>query len=156
MGLTPVEVRHITFPRRLLGYRKASVEQVLRDVSDSFEDVWRSRADLVDRVEQLEGELVRYKELETLLRTTLISAERSASDLREQAKREADHLVEEAHAEARAVRREASSERERLEREALRVRALLRSALDIVEESTAPDDTDEVPVVEHAERWEAA
>lgn len=156
MGLTPVEVRHITFPRTLLGYRKASVEQTLLDVADSFEDVWRSRADLVDRVEQLEGELVRYKELETLLRTTLISAERSASDLREQAKREADHVVEEAHAEARAVRREASSERERLEREALRVRALLRSALEIVEQSTAVEDPDEDPVVDHAGHWEAA
>jgi cell division initiation protein len=155
MALTPVEVRHVRFPRRLLGYRRANVEQVLLDVADSFEDVWRSRADLADRVEHLEGELVRYKELETLLRTTLVSAERSASDLREQAKREADLVVEEAHAEARSVLRGASDERERLAREARRVRSLLRSALDAVDQAQPPDETGEGSA-ERPEHWEAA
>ena len=155
MALTPVEVRHVRFPRRLLGYRRANVEQVLLDVADSFEDVWRSRADLADRVEQLEGELVRYKELETLLRTTLVSAERSASDLREQAKREADLVVEEAHAEARAVLREASDQRERLAREARRVRSLLRSALDAVDQAQPADESREGSA-ERPEHWEAA
>jgi cell division initiation protein len=155
MALTPVEVRHVRFPRRLLGYRRASVEQVLLDVADSFEDVWRSRADLADRVEQLEGELVRYKELETLLRTTLVSAERSASDLREQAKREADLVVEEAHVEARSVLRGASDERERLAREARRVRSLLRSALDAVDQAQSADD-EEQGADERPEHWEAA
>jgi cell division initiation protein len=155
MALTPVEVRHVRFPRRLLGYRRENVEQVLLDVADSFEDVWRARADLADRVEQLEGELVRYKELETLLRTTLVSAERSASDLREQAKREADLVVEEAHTEARSVVREASDERERLSREVRRVRSLLRSALDAVDEAVPPADGADGSV-ERPERWEAA
>ena len=167
MALTPVEVRHVRFSRRLLGYRRASVEQVLLDVADSFEDVWRSRADLADRVEQLEGELVRYKELETLLRTTLVSAERSASDLREQAKREADLVVEEAHSEARAVLRSATDERERLAREARRIRSLLRSALDAVEQAQPQEDAGHDGEArrgdhggehhpEHGERWEAA
>jgi cell division initiation protein len=155
MALTPVEVRHVRFPRRLLGYRRANVEQVLLDVADSFEDVWRSRADLADRVEHLEGELVRYKELETLLRTTLVSAERSASDLREQAKREADLVVEEAHAEARSVVRGASDERERLAREARRVRSLLRSALDAVDQAQPADESGEGSA-ERPEHWEAA
>jgi cell division initiation protein len=155
MALTPVEVRHVRFPRRLLGYRRENVEQVLLDVADSFEDVWRARADLADRVEQLEGELVRYKELETLLRTTLVSAERSASDLREQAKRQADLVVEEAHTEARSVVREASDERERLSREVRRVRSLLRSALDVVDEAVPPADGADGSV-ERPERWEAA
>ena len=46
--------------------------------STSFEDVWRERADLADKVEQLEDDLVRYRELEGLLRTTLVSAEKAA------------------------------------------------------------------------------
>lgn len=150
MPLTPVEVRHVKFSRRPLGYRRASVEQTLLEVADSFEDVWRSRADLADRVEALEGELVRHKELETLLRTTLVSAERAASELKEQAKREADLVVEEAHAEARAILREAAAERERLARESRRVRSLLRSALDTVEKTEGEEP--EVP----PERWEAA
>ena len=154
MSLTPVEVRHVRFTRRPFGYRRASVDQALLDVADSFEDVWRSRADLADRVEALEGELVRHKELETLLRTTLVSAERAASELKEQAKREAGRVVEEAHAEARAVLREAAAERERLERESRRIRSLLRSALDTVEVTDDEEDEDEVAPA--PERWEAA
>ena len=150
MSLTPVEVRHVRFSRRPFGYRRASVEEALLEVADSFEDVWRSRADLADRVEALEGELVRHKELEALLRATLVSAERTAAELKEQAKREASRVVEEAHAEARAVLREATAERERLEREARRVRSLLRSALDAVEE-TGEDEAEP-----NSEHWEAA
>ena len=139
MPLTPVEVRHVRFVRRPFGYRRAAVEETLLEIADSFEDVWRSRADLADRVEALEGELVRHKELEALLRTTLVSAERAAVELREQAQREADRIVEEAHAEARAVLRDATAERERLARESRRIRSLLRSALDAVEEGGAEE-----------------
>ena len=83
MALTPVEIRHITFGRSLFGFKRAAVDKLLADIALSFEDVWRERADLADKVEQLEADLVRYKELEALLRTTLVSAERASAELRE-------------------------------------------------------------------------
>ena len=133
MALTPVEIRHVTLRRALLrGYRRRDVEELRDDVTRSFEDVWRERADLRDKVESLEADLVRYRELETLLRTTLVSAERAAHELKAQAKREAELVVQEAHAEARRVTRRATAERERLERETIRVRAQLRSALELL------------------------
>jgi len=146
MALTPVEIRHVALKRGLRGYRRKDVDELLDDVTASFEDVWRERADLRDKVETLESDLVRYRELETLLRTTLVSAERAAHELKDQAKREAELVVQEAHAEARRVTRRASSERERLEREAHRVRALLRSALELV----GGDDEDTAEVSEAA------
>jgi cell division initiation protein len=134
MGLTPVEIRHLHFGRRPLGYGRAAVDRVLAEIVDSFEDVWRDRADLSDKVEQLEQDLVRYRELETLLRTTLVSAERAAHELKAQAKREAELIVEEAHSEARSITRRASADRERLSAESNRLRALLRAALEALEE----------------------
>jgi cell division initiation protein len=92
-------------------------------------------------VEQLESDLVRYRELETLLRTTLVSAERAAGELKEQAKREADLIVTEAQAESRAITRRARAERDQLGRDAQRVRALLASALATLE--PVPDGDDE-------------
>ena len=139
MALTPVELRHVRFGRGLFGYRRREVDKLLADTIDSFEDVWRSRADLADKVEQLEGDLVRFRELESLLRQTLVSAERASHELRDSAKREAELIVGEAHAEARAVTREAQAELERLDRDAARVRALLRGALETL---------DPAPVVE--------
>jgi cell division initiation protein len=135
MALTPVEIRHIRLGRRLVGYPRPAVERLLDEIADSFEDVWRDRADLADKVEQLEGDLVRYRELETLLRTTLVSAERAAHELKDQAKREAELIVGEAHSEARSITREAAAERERLLAESRRVQALLRAALQTLEGS---------------------
>ena len=146
MALTPVEIRHIRVGRGFRGYKRATVDRLLSDVVESFEDVWRERADLADKVEQLEADLVRHKELEGLLRTTLVSAESAAQQLREQARKESETIVAEEHAEARAIARRASAEKERLETELRRIKSLLRSALESLDEAS----TDErEPVGEH-------
>jgi cell division initiation protein len=137
MTITPVELHHIRLKRGLLGYRRGPVDELILEIADSFEEVWRQRADYADRIEQLEGELSRHVDLESLLRTTLVSAEKSAHDLKDQAKREAELIVGEAHAEARAVTRAAAAERERLLAESRKVRALLEAALDAVEDTGA-------------------
>ena len=139
MALTPVEIRHIKLGRAFRGYQRTATDRLLADIVDSFEEVWRDRADLVDRVEQLESDLVRHKELEGLLRTTLVSAESAAQQLREQARKEAETIVGEAHAEARAIARRAAAEKERLETELRRIKSLLRSALDSLDEASADD-----------------
>ena len=83
MALTPVEIRHMTPSKGFMGYNRGQTDRLLEDIAASFEDVWRERADLADKVEQLESDLVRFKELETLLRTTLMSAERASSELKD-------------------------------------------------------------------------
>lgn len=135
MALTPVEIRHLSPPKRLRGYDTDATDRLLAEIAASFEDVWRERADLADKVESLESDLVRHKELEALLRTTLVSAERAASELKEQARREADVILAEAHSEARAVKRRALSENERLVLETRLLKERLRAALSVVEEA---------------------
>jgi cell division initiation protein len=134
VGLTPVEIRHVKLTRGLYGYGRGSVDRLLGEVVDSFEEVWRERADLQDRLEQLENDISRYRDLETLLRKTLVSAERSAQELKDHARREAEVIVTEAHTEARMIKQRALAEREHLRGEASRIRALLRSALAIVDD----------------------
>ncbi len=137
MALTPVEIRHLKPSKTLLGgYKRSSIDLLLDEIALSFEDVWRERADLADKVEQLEEDLVRYRELETLLRTTLMSAEKAAVTLKEQARKEAELIVDEARAEARSITRHARSDHDRLLGEIRRMRSLLRAALAVVEEDT--------------------
>jgi cell division initiation protein len=133
MSLAPAEIRHIELGRGLLGYRRSAVDDLLEEIVSSFEDVWRARADLTDQVEQLEADLVRFRELETLLRTTLVSAERASHELKEQARKEAELLLAEARTEARMIAREARSEREGLLAESNRIRAVLRAALETID-----------------------
>ena len=131
MPLTPVEIRHIQLRRAWLrGYRRKPVDQLFEEIADSFEDVWRERADLSDRLEELEGEAAKHRELEALLRSTLVSAERAAQDMKEQARRESDLIVQEAHAESRRVSREAAAEKRRLEEDIVKIRAQLRAAFE--------------------------
>jgi cell division initiation protein len=155
MALTPVEIRHLTPPRTVIGgYKTGPTEKLLEDVAASFEDVWRERADLADKVEQLETDLVRFRELETLLRTTLVSAEQASAQMRDQARREADLILSEAHAQAREIQRRGIAENDRLALESRRLRAQLIDALAALGESEereaapapaaeANEDTDE-------------
>jgi cell division initiation protein len=158
MALTPVEIRHLTPPRTTFrGYRVDATDKLLEEIAASFEDVWRERADLADKVEQLETDLVRFRELENLLRTTLVSAEQASAHTRDQARREAELILSEAHAQAREIQRRAIAENERLELESRRLRLQLREALAAFEDPEAaqqepepdataepdPDDADE-------------
>ena len=140
MALTPVEIRHVKPSRAWIGARigrragaGSPVDQLLEEIVHSFEDVWRERADLADKVEQLESDLVRYRELEALLRTTLVSAEKAAATLKEQARKEADLIVEDARGEARSITRRARGDHDRLLAETRRMRSLLRAALAAVD-----------------------
>jgi cell division initiation protein len=80
MSLTPVEIRHVELGRRPFGYDRRVTDDLLSDIVTSFEQVWRERADLRDKMEELESELSRQKEIEGTLRNTLLSAERMADD----------------------------------------------------------------------------
>src|SRR5215212_2396279 len=114
MRYTPVELRHVKLGRAWRGYARLETDKLLEDVADSFEDVWRERGELADKLHEVQKTLDEVK------------------------RREADLIVAEAHGEARSVTRAAQAERERLFAEARRVETLLRSALGMVEESQSP------------------
>jgi cell division initiation protein len=144
MSLSPAEIRHAELGRGLFGYKRTAVDALLDEIVDSFEQVWRERADLADKVENLEQELLRHRELETLLRTTLVSAERAAAQLKDQARREAELVVTEAHAEARKITRDAVGDLDRMRTEARRIRSLLGAALATLDEGQ--DGADEADI----------
>ena len=142
MPLTPVEIRHVELGRSWLrGYGRSTVDRLLDEIADSFEEVWRERADLSDRLEELEAEAAKHRELEALLRATLVSAERAAQDMKEQARRESDLIVQEAHAEGRRITREAAAEKRRLEEDMRAIRGSLRAALDVLDGVAPPIET---------------
>ena len=114
MPLTPVEIRHLELKHSLFRLPEVSRHRMMDDIAESFESVWRERSQLAERVEELEMRYTRHVELEGLLRSTLLSAERAAQDLKEGARREADVIVTEANAEARKILRDAITEKEAL------------------------------------------
>src|SRR5918992_955874 len=122
MALAPVELPHVQLHRALLGYRPSSVNRLLEEVKESFEEVWCEREELRDRVEELEAAIAQHREVESLLRETLLQAERTALEVKGQAQSEAEQIVKDAHTEARSITQEALAERERLTSDSARVR----------------------------------
>ena len=81
MSYTPVELRHVRVGRSLFGYNRATVEQLIEEVAQSFEATWRERGELAEKVEALEKQLEEHRERENLLTQTLLAAEQAASDV---------------------------------------------------------------------------
>jgi cell division septum initiation protein DivIVA len=154
MPYTPVELRHIRPAKTLVrGYKRVAIDELLAEVADSFEDVWRERGELVDKLEDVERELEGLKAREQLLATTLVSAEQAAADAKANAQREAELIVAEAHTEARSILRSAQNERERLFAESRRIEALLRSALGIMQEGAVSEPVSSGSPASLGESW---
>jgi|SRR4051794_29712474 cell division initiation protein len=136
MAISPAELRHQRPRRRLLGYRCAEVDRIMMDATQAFEDVWRDRADLEDRVHELETRLDKVTDTEEALRDALVSAQKMGDQMRAQAAQEAETAVREGEVRAREIVHKAYAEREAVRRdveslkaEEQRFRARLRSLL---------------------------
>ena len=152
MRYTPVELRHVSPGRALFGYKRAEVDQIVENTVESFEEVWRERGELADKLEDLEKNLEEVKQRETLLASTLVAAEKTSAEAIEGAKRQAEIIIAEAHQESRSITRAAQSERERLFVEVRRIETLLRAALGMVEE-TQTGTPGEQPPPEPPRSW---
>jgi len=123
MSLSPVELRHQRPKRRPLGYRVSEVDQIMIDATSAFETVWRDRANLEDRVHELETSLGELRDTEQAMRDALVTAQRAADEMRAQASRDAELIVREAEARAREIIHKTYAEREQVRRETERLRA---------------------------------
>jgi len=154
MALTPAEIRHAALSRSLFGYRRSEVEEMLDRLADAYQELWQERVDLRERIESLEGEVKRHRDMEELLRRTLISAEKHAADQKEAARQEAQRIVREAEQEAREVLGEAHHQRAAVWRDTQQVeqrgreiearyRAFLATAGAVLDELGPDDDRTE-------------
>ena len=123
MALSPAELRHQRPRRTLLGYRTSEVDEIMTSATSAFETVWRDRANLEDRVHELETSLGELRDTEQAMRDALVTAQRAADELRAQANRDAELIVREAEARAREIIHKTYAEREQVRREIERLRA---------------------------------
>ena len=98
------------------------VDQIMIDATSAYEDVWRDRANLEDRVHELEVSLGELRDTEHAMRDALVTAQRTADELRAQAGRDAELIVREAEARAREIIHKTYAEREQVRREIERLR----------------------------------
>ncbi|MBE5931898.1 MAG: DivIVA domain-containing protein [Lachnospiraceae bacterium] len=114
--LTPVDIQQKRFHVGL-GYDKKDVNTFFEEVCKSYEELYRSNADLKDRVITLTDGLQNYKSKEAALEKSLMLAEKDAEDTKSSANKEAKTIKSEAKAKAQSILQDAEKRLEEIKEE---------------------------------------
>jgi cell division initiation protein len=126
MAITPIDILHIKFKNALRGYNKQQVDEFLQMVRESLEEALNAKAELQRKVECLEAEIKRVREIESTMTNALTLAQRTADELRTNAHRQAEMIMREAEQERVRMMADVQRDSERLRSEI----ALLQAARD--------------------------
>lgn len=107
MKISPIEIRKKEFEKAFRGYEKEEVDAFLQSLSQEWEKVQEESRELLRKVETLEKEVARMRDVETTLYRTLKSAEDTSSNIIEQSNKAAELHVREAQMNAEALLNEA-------------------------------------------------
>jgi cell division initiation protein len=109
MKITPLEIRQKTFEKVFRGYEKDEVNAYLQSLSMEWERMLDENKELHLRIENLQTESTKLRELESSLFKTLKTAEDTGATLIEQAKKETDLKIKESSLKADAILNDARS-----------------------------------------------
>jgi cell division septum initiation protein DivIVA len=110
----PVEIQHVKLRRRLLGYDWSAVDELLEEVTSSFEEVWLERDALREQVAKLQAECDQNRERDRVVGDVLLSAQRISERRVEEAKRTAEAMFRDAREQAEQIVSDARREPDRL------------------------------------------
>ena len=165
LAVTPLDLRQAKFRTAIRGVDRAEVAAFLLEAADGYEQSLRENDRLRQELVRLEASLNQYRDLEGSLKNTLMSAQRVADDMRENAAQEAARIVREAEGRADMALQKAQARLEDVQREidALRLKrreaesnlesiiAALHNTLEFIREQDQRDQR----VVPHRPRVEA-
>jgi len=123
MKLTPLDIRHKEFKRGMRGYADVEVDEFLDQIADEYERLFKENIDLQDRVESLEDKVAGYKRIEDTLQKTLVNAQASAEEQKQNANKQAQLVLQDAELKARQLVNEAYSERQAIEQSLAKLRS---------------------------------
>lgn len=109
MKITPLEIRQKTFEKVFRGYEKDEVNAYLQSLSMEWERMLDENKELHLRIDNLQTESTKLRELESSLFKTLKTAEDTGATLIEQAKKETDLKIKESSLKAEAILNDARS-----------------------------------------------
>jgi cell division initiation protein len=115
--ITPLDMRQARFSTALRGFDKDDVTTFLQEAAEGFDDAMRENERLRMEIVRLEASLNQYREMEGGLKSTLMSAQKIADDMRETAQKEAERLLREAEGRVELMMQKAQAKTEDIERE---------------------------------------
>lgn len=107
MRITPLDIQQKQFPMRFRGFDVEEVYAFLEVVREQMEDLLRENALLKEQVQRAESQIKEYRDIETTLRETLMTAQQMVEDYKTNARKEAELLIREAELRADSLTSEA-------------------------------------------------
>ena len=117
MKVTPLDLRQQRFQTVMRGYDRGEVQAFLLEVADDYENAVRENDKLRQDVAKLDAVLGEHRGQERNLRNTLLTAQKLADEIKEQATNEAGLIIREAEGRADLLLQKAQSRLEEVQRE---------------------------------------
>ncbi len=115
---TPQEIQEKTFPKAMFGgYDMQTVDEFLEPLTEDYIAIYNENAVLKGKMKVLVAKLEEYREQETSMKKALLSAQRTADEIVQNAKKKADGILADAGEQQKmqALSQELSAEQERVE-----------------------------------------
>ena len=107
MRITPLDIQQKQFPMKFRGFDVEEVYAFLEIVREEMEDLLRENASLKEQVHRAENQIKEYRDMETTLRETLMTAQQMVEEYKTNARKEAELVLREAEIKADGVMKEA-------------------------------------------------
>lgn len=107
MRITPLDIQQKQFPMKFRGFDVEEVYAFLEVIREEMEDLLRENANLKESIQRLENQVKEYKDMETTLRETLMTAQQMVEDYKTNARKEAELVVKEAELRADTILKQA-------------------------------------------------
>lgn len=117
MKVTPLDLRQQRFNTVMRGYDRAEVSAFLADTAEEYENALRENDRLRQDVVRLEALLKEHRGQELNLRNTLMTAQKLADDIKDNATTEAARIIRDAESRADLLIQKAQARLEDVQRE---------------------------------------
>jgi cell division initiation protein len=117
LAVMPLDVRQARFDSAMRGYDREAVNTFLEQAAECFEQALRENDRLRQDIVRLEGALGQFHQLEGSLKNTLMSAQKLADDMKENATQESARIVREAEGRSELIIQKALARLEDVQRE---------------------------------------
>jgi len=96
MRITPLDIQQKQFPMKFRGFDVEEVYAFLEVIREEMEELLRENANLKENIQRTEVQIKEFKDMETTLRETLMTAQQMVEDYKINARKEAELLIKEA------------------------------------------------------------
>lgn len=145
VNISPLDIRKHEFRKVIRGFDPDEVTTFLDMISIEYESLIRESALLTEKTSNLDNQLKKYRDIESTLRETLLSAQRVREDTISTAKKQSDVIIREAEVKAASIIEEGRTVLSKLRNSLIelkiqkdsyltKIKALTRAQLDILDQ----------------------